>query len=68
MEQLSILIHEVAMVWARVVPGKHYMATLMLALKESEIKAESISVHMHQEKTETQHLKDKNETPTLMVH
>ena len=34
--------------WERVVPGKHGMSALMLALKEAEIKAETISVHMHQ--------------------
>ena len=33
---------------AIVVPGKHGMLALMLALKEAKIKAEDIPVHMHQ--------------------
>ena len=45
---------------ARVVPGKHGMAALMLSQKEAEIKAEAIPVHMHQGHTETQQLKDNN--------
>ena len=53
---------------ARVVPIKHGMALLMLALKEAEIKAEHIQVNIHQGHIETQQLKDHNETPTLMVH
>ena len=44
---------------ARVVNRKHGMADLMLALNEAEIKAEDITVHMHQRQTETKHLKDK---------
>ena len=52
----------------RVVPGKHGMEALMLAIKEAEINAEAVPVHMHQGNTETQQLKDNNETPTGMVH
>ena len=44
------------------------MKSLMLALKEAEINTEAIPVHMQQEQTETQHIKDKNKTPTGMVH
>ena len=46
--QLSILRQEIAMIWEIVVPGKHCMSDLMLALKQVEIKEESIPVHMHQ--------------------
>ena len=53
---------------ARVVPRKHGISDLMLSLKEEEIKSEAITVHIQQEHTETQQLKNKNETPTLMVH
>ena len=60
--------HEIAMIRARVVPGKHGMVALMLEIKEVEIKAEAIPVYMHQGNTETQHLKDNNETTTVMVH
>ena len=49
-------------------PGKHGMSDLILALDDVELKVEAIPVHMHQGHTETQHLKDNNETPTLMVH
>ena len=56
LEQLSIMRHEVYMRRSRVVPGKYGMASLMLTLKEAEIKAEDIPVHMHQEHTETQQL------------
>ena len=52
----------------RVVIGKHGMASLMLALKQTEIKAEDIPVHIHQGQTATQQLKEKDETPTVMVH
>ena len=34
-----------------VVPVKHGMAALMIALKEVEIKAEAIPVHMHPRQT-----------------
>ena len=50
------------------VSGKHGMEALMIALKEAEIKSEAIQLHLQQVHIETQHLKDKNETPTLMVH
>ena len=43
-EQISGLRKEVAMRQARVVPGKHDMSSLMLALKEAEIKVEVIPV------------------------
>ena len=56
------------MIRARVVPGKPGMSALILALKETEIKAESIPAQMHQGHTETQNLKDNNETTILMVH
>ena len=49
-------------------PGKHGMSSLMLALKEAEIEAEYVPVHMKQGNIETQQLKDNNEPPTLMVH
>ena len=45
--QLSILRHEAAMRQAIVVPVKHGMGYLMLALKSAEIKAEAIPVHIH---------------------
>ena len=67
-EQLSILIHEVYTRRARVVPRKHGMADLILALKEADIKSEAIPVHMHQVHIEKQQLKYNNETPTVMVH
>ena len=35
------------------VPGKHGITDLILALKEAEINSEAIPVHMHQEETET---------------
>ena len=60
--------HGVAMRWSKVVPGKHGMAALMLALKEVEINAETIPVHIYQGKTATQQLKYKYEMPTVMVH
>ena len=68
MEQLSSLWQEVDMIQARVVPVKHDISSLMIALKEAEIKAEAIPVQMHKGHTETQHLRDNNNTPTVMVH
>ena len=59
-KQLSSMWQEVAMRRARVVPGKHGIAALMLALKEAETKAEYIPVNMHQGHIETQQLKDNN--------
>ena len=53
---------------AKVVPGKHGMAALMLEQKKAEIKAEIIPVHMYQVHKSTKQLKDKDETPTVMVH
>ena len=38
---------------ANMVPGKHGMESLMLALKEAVIKAETILVHMYQVQTAT---------------
>ena len=54
--------------WVILVPGKHGMAALMLALKEAKLKAEDILVHTHKGKTATQHLKNKDVTPTVIVH
>ena len=68
LKQLSIMRHEAAMIRESVVPGKHAMATLMLALKEAEIKTEDITVHMHQGQTEIKQLKDKDQTTIVMVH
>ena len=68
MEQLSSLRQDVGMIRAIVVPGKHVMSSLMLALKEAEVKALTIPVHInhfHKEKTTP---KGNNETPTMMVH
>ena len=47
---------------------KHGMTALMLAIKEAETKAEAIPVHMHQGQTSTKQIKDKYETPTVMVY
>ena len=48
------------MIQARVVPVEHDISSLMIALKEAEIKAEAIPVHMYQGKTETKQLKYKD--------
>ena len=45
------------MIRARVVPRKHGMSALMLALKESAIKVEAIPVHIHQGQITTKYLK-----------
>ena len=45
---LSTMCQEVDMRLARVMPVKHNMAELMLALNESETNTEAISLHMHQ--------------------
>ena len=65
---MSVLRHEVSMRRARVVPGKHGMEALMVALKEVKIKAGAIPVQMHQGNKEIQQLKNSNETPTVMLH
>ena len=52
LDELSILRQEVDTRQARLVPLKHGISALMLALKEAEIKAEAITVHMHQGHTE----------------
>ena len=44
------------------------MTALMIALKKAEIKEVAIPVHMNRGHTETKHLKDDNETSTVMVH
>ena len=44
------------------------MLSLMLALKEAEINALAIPVHMHHKHIATKHLKDKSEIPIVMVH
>ena len=67
-DHISILQPELSMRRSRVVPGKYGMSSLMLALKKAEIKAEVIPLHMQQRNIETQWLKDKNETPKLMVN
>ena len=56
------------MIRARVVPGNDGMEATMIELKEVEINAEDIPVHMKQGQTETQHMKDNYETNTAMVH
>ena len=66
--QLSSLRQEVDMRWARVVPGKHGMSALMIALKEAEIKVESLPVHMQHKQTANKQLKDKGELTTGTVH
>ena len=63
-EQISSLRQEVYIRREIVVPIKHRMSALMLALKEFKIKSEAIHVQMHRGHIETQHLKDNNETPT----
>ena len=50
------------------VPVKHGMIDLIIALKESEIKLEAMPVHMHQVYTATKQLKDKCEIPIVTVH
>ena len=47
MEQLSSMQKDVAIRRTIVVPGKHGMAALILALKEAEINSEAIPVHIH---------------------
>ena len=40
----------------------------MLSLKEAEIEAEDIPVHMHHKRTATKQLQVKGEISTVMVH
>ena len=47
LERLSSLHQEVAIIRARAVPGKYASSSLLLSLKEVEIKVEAIPVHMH---------------------
>ena len=49
-------------------PGKHRMTALVLVLKEVEIKAEAITMHMYQGQTATKQLKENDEIPTVMVN
>ena len=55
---MSIIRHGSDMRHARVVPGKHGIISLILALKEAVIKSEAIPVHMYQWQTARQQLKD----------
>ena len=68
MEQFSSLKKEVYTRQEIVVPRKHVMSYLMLGLKETEIKAEAIPVHMHHKHTVTKQLKNKGEITTGTVH
>ena len=52
----------------KLVPEKHGMAALILALKDAEINSEAIPLHMNQGHTESQQPKYKNETHIVMVH
>ena len=65
---MSSLCNEVAMRHSRVVSGKHAMTDFILEIKEAQIKAEDIPVHVDQDHTEKKQLKYKDETPTVMVH
>ena len=68
MEQISSLRQEVAMKRERVVPGKYGISTLMLELKEAEIKIRGYtSTYAPQIDCKT-NLKDKGEIPTGAVH
>ena len=44
------------------------MSALMISLKNAEMKAEAIPVHMHHKQTATKQQKYKDETTTVMVH
>ena len=48
-------------------PVKYGMVALILELKEAQIKAEAIPLHMQRGNTETQHLKDNDKTTIVMV-
>ena len=65
---MSSLRHEVATIKKILVPGKHGTTALMVDLKDTEIRAEAIPVHIRQWHTTTKQLKYKVETPTLMFH
>ena len=67
-KHLSNLLQEVHMRHAKVVPGKHVMLALVLALKKVEIKAEDIPVHMHHKQTAKKKMKDKGIISTVMVY
>ena len=54
--------------WGRVMPRKHVMEALMLAIEEAEIRAEDIRLHTKKGKNAAMHLEDKSETTTVMVH
>ena len=57
---MSRLKHNVAMRWEIIVPKKHGIEALMLALKYPELKAEAILVHMHQGLTAMKVQEEKN--------
>ena len=63
-EQPSSLRQEIDTRRSRVVPGKHVMSDLIIQIKE----AEALPLKLHKVNTETQQLKDNNETPTVMVY
>ena len=44
---MSSLRHKVAMRWTIVVPGKHGITDLVLDLKEAQIRAEAIPLHIY---------------------
>ena len=67
-QHISSLWHEVAMRQARLLPVKQVMAALLLKLNQVEIMVKYILVYMHQGHTTTKHLKDKGETPKVMLH
>ena len=54
---MSSVWYEVAMIQETLVPGKHDMVALMLALKEAEIKVGDIPLHMHHVHNATTKLK-----------
>ena len=65
---LPSLKKEVDMIPARVMPIKCVISSLMISLKEVEIKVEHITLHIHHKRTSKTNLKDKGEIPTVMVH
>ena len=64
MEHPSSLGQDVAMIRERVVPGKYGISALAIELKEAEIKAEDILVHIHHKQTATKQLKYNGEIST----